>query len=77
MIQQTCLFDFLNIETDPVYQKIQFLNKGDQVVITPFIVQYTEFGIYEISSNDIHEPFNNLNDCYKALNHFIFQKEEL
>lgn len=76
MYQQTCVYDFLNSDIDPLYQKIQSLNEGEEVIITPFVVQYTEFGIYEITSEDIHEPYKTLDDCYKALNHFMFLKED-
>lgn len=64
---QTCVYDFLGIRTDPLYQTIQELKKGKSVVISEIVVSLTVFNRYEIVSNYSHEAYHTVFEAYKGL----------
>ncbi|MEN2465938.1 hypothetical protein [Ornithinibacillus sp. JPR2-1] len=62
---QTMIYDYLGLDADPFYLKLKQLKKGNQIKLGSLIVHLNNLGIYEVSSNDIHEGFKNITECYQ------------
>jgi len=71
---QNTIYDYLGNDNDPVYQKIRQLNKGDVVALDDAEVSLNIHGIYEVSTEEYHEPFSDLNSCYRFVCDLLGEK---
>lgn len=74
---QTCLYDYLDCRTDPLFRKLNKLRRGEHIQVDAFTVSFTVIGHYEILSKDIHEMYRNVSDLYSALNSFLNNEQFL
>lgn len=75
-MNQTCIFDFLGKETDELYVQLsQVTKQSTETSIMGFSIRHTEHGFIEVSSDDIHECFTNIDDCYRYLLDLQFEME--
>lgn len=72
---QTNIYEYLDIESDPVLINISSLKKGQQYVIDSIKVQLNLYGIYEIETSDIHDSFSDIMDCYWYVSKLIDEVE--
>lgn len=71
---QLTFYDFLYSDVDPVWQKIESLQKDEKVYIGNGIYVYKNvFNLYEIVTDDMHEPFRNKRSCYEKVTQIIEQ----
>lgn len=68
---QTCLYDFLDKQTDPLYISVSKLNKGEKLTIDRFDIYFSVFGYYEIACTNTHTLYKTIDDCYDALKKLI------
>lgn len=61
---QMNIFNYFGAETDPIHQKISSLEQGDSVYLGHYEITLNHQGIYEISSEGIHEGFGSVEKCY-------------
>ncbi|GAA0471766.1 hypothetical protein [Alkalibacillus silvisoli] len=73
-MQQTTIYDYIGIETDPVYKRIKHLEKGESIKLGHATVTKNEFGLYELETNSEHESAHDLIDFY---NKIVLQNMEL
>lgn len=73
-MKQLNLFDFLGFENDPVFLLIQGIEKDEELTIDKFNVKLTKFGLYEVSSESIHENFCSAKACYNYIYQFVDSK---
>ncbi|WP_017187238.1 hypothetical protein [Alkalibacillus haloalkaliphilus] len=73
-MQQTTIYDYIGIETDPVFKKIKHLKEGQSVELGHAIVTKNEFGLYELETKSDHETADDLVDFY---NKIVLQNMEL
>lgn len=66
-MNQTMIYDFLGLDTDPLWNKLKSLEKGQRIIFEMFSVSLNSSGIYEVSSEESHDGFSNIKDCYKCL----------
>ena len=59
------LFEFVGMESDPVYQAVATLQVGETVSIES--IQISRFKFYEIESTIEHVPFSDMLSCYRYL----------
>lgn len=71
---QNTIYDYLGNDNDPLYQKIRQLNKGDVVALDDAEVSLNIHGIYEVSTEEYHEPFSDLNSCYEFVCDLLGEK---
>ncbi|MEN2765653.1 hypothetical protein [Ornithinibacillus xuwenensis] len=64
---QTMIYDYLGSETDPIYQKLKQLKKGQQIDLGSLTVSLNYAGMYEVTSVDLHDGFSNTESCYQYL----------
>ena len=62
---QNTIYDYLGNESDPIYQKITQLSKGESVLLEDAEISLNINGLYEVSTDEYHEPFSDLNSCYR------------
>jgi hypothetical protein len=67
-MEQVNIYEYFGIETDPLFQRIQQLKKGDYIHLEQAVIIINPFGIYEILTEDEHEsgttdPFK----CYEKV----------
>lgn len=63
MVLQTSLYEFLDLNEDPIFNLIQGLNEGDEIQVESFSVRKTD-KFYEIENDELHEGFKTINQCY-------------
>lgn len=69
-MQNMSIFEFADIELDPVYVKVAALQNGEEVVIDGYQIRAGE-KFYEIESEQEHLPFRDLMSCYRHLTHVL------
>ena len=67
-MEQVSFYDFFPKQNDPLYLTLEKLTTGDSVQLGEFTVTLNKFGIYEITSEQIHEAKDSLDACYQHLN---------
>lgn len=68
---QLDLYDYFGKEKDPLYMLLNTLNKNSTITINEFEVTLNQYGIYEISNQDIHESRSTLDGCYKFISNYV------
>lgn len=71
---QNTIYDYLGNENDPVYQKILQLDKGDSVALEDAEVSLNMHGLYEVSTEEYHEPFSDAGSCYRFVCNLLGEK---
>lgn len=66
-MNQTMIYDYLGLDTDPLYLTLKNLKSGKEINFGNYIIVLNKSGIYEIISDDFHDGFNNIENCYKYL----------
>lgn len=69
-MQNMSIFEFVGLETDPVYQQMSTLQQGEEIIIEGLYVRVGE-RFYEVESEQEHLPFNDLFSCYQYVNHVL------
>lgn len=65
---QACIYDYLDNDTDPILVKIKSLDPGHEACIGSGItVGRNAFNMYEIKTNETHDPARNIQLCYKKV----------
>ena len=65
---QTSLFDFASYTQDHIYLQLQQLEENDELDLQEFKVKRTD-KFYEVEKSDeYHEGFKALMDCYRFIN---------
>lgn len=64
---QTNIYEFLEVDTDPLFMKIESLKNGQSFVVENYEVLMNNFDFYEIFSCSSHEVFSTKEKCYKKL----------
>lgn len=66
-MEQLNIFNELGFIEDPIYLKLLVMNELDEINIEGIVVFKNILGMYEISSDELHEGFKDLDNCYKKL----------
>lgn len=66
-MDQSNIYDFLGIESDPLFRDISRLEKGQTLDLGEIKVIFNEYGIYEIATENMHEGFINAGACYERV----------
>ncbi|TCT23370.1 hypothetical protein EDD68_10784 [Melghiribacillus thermohalophilus] len=66
-MEQTTIYEFYGLESDPVYQKINNLQPGEELYIEEVIVRKNTNSLFEIETEDLHEPATGEEACYWKL----------
>lgn len=66
-MEQANIYDFLGVESDPLFNKISRLKKGQAFIAGDVKITLNNHEIYELSTKDEHEGFSNMLDCYKCI----------
>lgn len=66
MVQMN-IYSYLGINSDPVYVAISKLKEGQTSIISDLKITLTKYGFYEVSSDFIHEAYNDPKKCYERL----------
>lgn len=66
--EQTSLFNFGFCNEDPIYLKLSSLEENDELDLHEIKIKRTE-KFYEVEkSNEFHEGFRTMMDCYRFIN---------
>lgn len=65
----TSIFDFIGFDGDPLYAQLQLVSEEQPVQIDGFTVTKAKY--YEVSNDDVHLGFNDLESCYQFLSHAV------
>lgn len=66
-MEQTMIYDYLGRSDDPLFERLSKLEKGQRVILNNAEIVMNIFGLYEIETDEIHEGFSNISDCYNYL----------
>lgn len=66
MVEQTTLYEFLELNEDPVFNQIEKLREGEEIQIDSFSVRRTA-KFYEVESDEFHEGFKTKEKCYSFI----------
>lgn len=65
---QACIYDYLSTDVDPVFTKIKGLEPGQEVSLGSGItVIRNTFHMYEIETDDVHDPARSVQNCYEKV----------
>jgi hypothetical protein len=69
-LNQLMIYDYLGVESDPIYQKLKLLKKGQKVKLDSLTISLNNSGIYEIKSVNLHDGcYNYLQKILSVDNH--------
>jgi len=71
---QNTIYDYLGNDNDPVYQKITQLNRGESAALEDAQVSLNIHGLYEVSTDESHEPFSDVGSCYRFVCDLLREK---
>lgn len=66
-MEQTYIYEYLGVESDPVFQAIYKLKKDQSIILGLIQVSLNKFGLYEVMTDESHECFRVLDDCYRHI----------
>ena len=66
-MEQTFIYEYLGVHSDPVYQMISKLTKGNAIKIGNIDVSLNKFGLYEVTTQDSHDSFRDVQSCYEKI----------
>ncbi|SDY29184.1 hypothetical protein [Salimicrobium album] len=72
-MSQSNIYDFLNVDQDPLYQNLQSLQIGDSYNIDDHTeIHYNTHGLYEVIAEETEQAFSSLEDCYSYISTYDF-----
>lgn len=71
VLEQTHVYEYLGKEYDPLYKEIQSLQINQSVNVQGMMITRTEFGMYKVESELIHEGFTSLESIYKRMSEIL------
>lgn len=74
-MEQIMIYDYLGSNIDPVYKKLSELKNGESFFMDGLNVTHNEFGLYEIATEDTHECYGDMTECYDGVCELL--KEQL
>ncbi|MFD1707692.1 MULTISPECIES: hypothetical protein [Siminovitchia] len=74
-MEQTCLYDYLDKQDDPLYRKILLLKKGEDFYVDIYKISLNLFGLYEVTCHESHIAFSSRDECYRFLNKKINESQ--
>ncbi|SDY29294.1 hypothetical protein [Salimicrobium album] len=64
-MSQSNIYDFLSVDQDPLYQKIQSLQTGESYDLNDQTeIHCNAHGLYEVIAKETEQAFSSLEDCY-------------
>lgn len=66
-MEQTMIYDYLGRSDDPLFLDLSKLEKGQRINLNNTDIMMNIFGLFEIETDEIHECFSNISDCYNYL----------
>lgn len=69
--EQINIYDCLGFESDPLFNSLDSVKKGDSLEIAGYVFTRNSFGLYELSSDNEHMVFSSLSNLYEHLNRLI------
>jgi hypothetical protein len=66
-MEQIMIYDYLGSNDDPVYEKLSKLKNGESFVMDGLNVSHNEFGLYEIATENTHDCYGNMTECYDSV----------
>lgn len=70
-MKQTDIFDYMGQESDPIFNKINALKKGQTVDLGGVIISLNLQGLYELESTFHHECFSSKRLMYDGLSSYL------
>lgn len=67
------MFEIIGVEGDPLYAQLQQVSEEHPVQIENFKVSKAKY--FEVSNDEIHVGFNDLDGCYQFLVHAVVTGE--
>jgi len=64
---QLSIFNELGFLEDPIYRKLNELSVDHVIMIDEITITKNSNGLYELSSDDVHEGFKTLESCYENI----------
>ncbi len=59
------IYDFLNVDQDPLYQNLQSLQTGESYDLNDHTeIHCNAHGLYEVIAEEIEQAFSSIVDCY-------------
>jgi hypothetical protein len=53
-MEQLDIYNYLNLNEDPLFLMINSLNKGDSIIIGQHTISLNKLGLYEIEGEQLH-----------------------
>lgn len=72
---QTNIYEFIDIQSDPILIKLTNLELGQCFNIQPITVCLNKHGIYEVETNQSHDSFSDCMSCYRHVCMLIENQE--
>jgi hypothetical protein len=66
-MEQVSIYKIFGIDADPLFQRIQQLNPGENIFLEQAVIIKNTFGLFEILTEDEHEPASNPYSCYEKV----------
>lgn len=66
-MEQVAIFEYCGIEDDPLFQKLLALDPGEELYIHEVIIRRNTENLFEIETEDLHEPAAGAEKCYRKL----------
>ncbi|AKG03420.1 hypothetical protein AAV35_000580 [Salimicrobium jeotgali] len=67
-MNQSNIYDFLNVDQDPLYQSLQSLQTGDRYRLDDQTeIHCNVHGLYEVIAEETEQAFSSLEDCYSYI----------
>ena len=64
---QTFIYEYLGVGDDPIYQSLSQLVKGQRVMLGSIQVTFNHLGLYEVETDESHNCFSNIDNCYERI----------
>ncbi|WP_175616042.1 hypothetical protein [Piscibacillus halophilus] len=65
--EQTNIYDFLGINEDPLYKKLEDLKEGEMLLLGETLVRKNSHGLYELETRTQHEQAKDVIEFYKKI----------
>ncbi|PBB04605.1 MULTISPECIES: hypothetical protein [Salimicrobium] len=73
-MNQSNIYDFLNVDQDPLYQNLQSLQTGESYDLNDHTeIHCNAHGLYEVIAEETEQAFSSLEDCYSYISAFGFE----
>ncbi len=76
-MEQVNIYEYFGIDTDPLFHRIQQLNKDEYIHLGQAVIIYNSFGLYEIITEEEHEGTMDPYKCYEKVKVILKMDEPL